>query len=525
MEWVDTDPPVPAPRRTDIAAFVGSAVRGPVHEPVRLRSWSPFERVFGGHSAVGWLAHAVNGFFTNGGDTCWVVRVADPVTMRASRATLPTTWGAAAMSVTATSPGTWADGTKLTTQVDGGVLGLAVDGPLGRETWLDLSLDPASPRFALTLLNDARRGSAAIRVEEPVPRGARVATGSAVLGGGGDGLTTLTSDHLLGVPGDPDKAWGLAAVDQIDEVAVVVVPDALARPAAGGGETASGETPPQWSADATARMQAAVLDRAAARRRFAVLDVRSRDVQPDAALAWAERLREHSASTAFGCLGYPWVVVVDPRGPDRGTLAVPLGGHLAGIIARSDRSVGVHKAPANETVTGAVDTAQPVLVDTHERLNDLGVSAVVARPGRGIRMLGARTLSLDATWRFTNVRRLVSMIESSLESALSWLVFEPHNTDLTGIVEREVRTFLTGLYDRGALDGARPEQAFAVRCDATTMTEQDVDAGRLICLVELRPPVPAEIVLVRLAVTEGGVQVSGEQGRQIPSVTGVIDAR
>jgi phage tail sheath protein FI len=386
-----------------------------------------------------------------------------------------------------------------------------------------MSLDRGSARFAETLINDPRRGSAAIRVE--VPLGARVGTGRAVLGGGRDGLTTLAPEHLLGEPGVPDRAWGLAAVDQVDEVAILAVPDAVRRPPAVGAPPPAGETPPQWSADATELMHTALLERSAARRGFAVLDVPGQDLPPDAAVAWSDRLRQRSSATAFGCLGYPWIVVVDPRGPGRGTVAVPVAGHLAGIMARTDRSVGVHKAPANETVTGAVDTAQPVPADVHDRLNDLGISAVVTRPGRGIRVMGARTLSLDPAWRFTNVRRLVSMIEASLESALGWLVFEPHSRELTGVVEREVRAFLGSLYDRGALDGARPEQAFAVRCDDSTTTAQDVDAGRLTCLVELRPPTPAEIVVVRLAVTEGGVQVSGEQGRRITSATGVTDAR
>jgi phage tail sheath protein FI len=134
--------------------------------------------------------------------------------------------------------------------------------------------------------------------------------------------------------------------------------------------------------------------------------------------------------------------------------------------------------------------------------------------------MGARTLDPGSTWRYVNVRRLISMIELSLESALAWLVFEPNTPALQADVEREVRAFLLTLWQRGALDGAQATDAMTVRCDATTTTQDDAAAGRLICLIGVQPPVPAEFVTVRIAVTEAGVQVTGEQGRQVASAPG-----
>ena len=205
----------------------------------------------------------------------------------------------------------------------------------------------------------------------------------------------------------------------------------------------------------------------------------------------------------------------DPLQTAGAVLAMPGSGHLAGIFARTDLTVGVHKAPANATVVGARDVAWAVDEATHGRLNAASVNVITVRPGRGIRQMGARTLDQGTTWRYVNVRRLISMIELSLESGLAWLVFEPNTPSLQAAVEREIRAFLLALWQRGALDGAQATDAMNVRCDDTTTTPDDVAAGRLICLIGVQPPIPAEFVTVRVAVTEAGVQVVGEQGRQV----------
>ena len=132
MEWVSADVPVPAAVRTDVAGFVGLARRGPAHQPVRLSSWSQYQAVFGGYDPRGWLAYAVNGFFANGGDACWVVRVVDPATAQsaAAHAALRRTGPASAVAATAISPGRWADGTRLTTvDLGSGLFSLLVDSP------------------------------------------------------------------------------------------------------------------------------------------------------------------------------------------------------------------------------------------------------------------------------------------------------------------------------------------------------------------------------------------------------------
>jgi uncharacterized protein len=345
-----------------------------------------------------------------------------------------------------------------------------------------------------------------------------VSTGTATLTGGADGLAGLQLEHFTGDGSPPGAAWGLTALDNVEEVAIVAIPDAVRHPVEL--RQAAGELPPQGIFDQTAELYNALLVSCAGRRRFALLDEPSAGDLPAGALAWQQVLQQGTTAASFGSLTYPWLLGDDPLQAAGPVLAMPGSGHIAGIFARNDLTVGVHKAPANATVVGARDVAWVVDEATHGRLNTASVNVITVRPGRGIRLMGSRTLDPGTTWRYLNVRRLISMIELSLESALAWLVFEPNTQALQAQVEREVRAFLLSLWERGALDGAQAADAMTVRCDGTTTTPDDVAAGRLICLIGVKPPIPAEFVTVRIAVTEAGVQVVGEQGRQVASAPG-----
>lgn len=545
VEWLSADIPVPAAARTDVAGFVGVAQRGPMHQPVRVSSWSQFQAVFGAYDPRAWLAFAVNGFFANGGDACWVVRVADPDKASPATASLPAVPGKPAVAVAATSPGSWANGTRLTSvDLGNGLFSLFIDSPVTSEVWPQLSLNAADARFSCSIINDLVRGSQVVHVGAPAD--AKVGSGTVTLSGGADGLATLQLMHFSG-DGPPNTAWGLAALDNVQEVGLVAIPDAVSHPAEAARPTpqppapsccdlppslsgrtlaalpaAASDRPPQLTRDQIANLYNVLLVSCAARRRFALLDELSAADRPDDALEWQQTLQAASTAAAFGSLSYPWILGPDPFGDAGAVLATPASGHVAGVFARNDLTVGVHKAPANETVVGARDVAWTVDDPTHARLNAASVSVITARPGRGIRLMGARTLDPGVTWRYVNVRRLVSMIEVSIESALSWLVFEPNTPATHSEVEREVRAFLLALWRRGALDGAQATDAMTVRCDDTTTTADDSDAGRLICLIGIQPPIPAEFVTVRIAVSEAGVQVVGEQGRTVLSAQGVL---
>jgi phage tail sheath protein FI len=221
------------------------------------------------------------------------------------------------------------------------------------------------------------------------------------------------------------------------------------------------------------------------RYRFAVLDTPAGAVDPVA-----------PADTGYAACYHPWIQVADSRsGAKR---LVPPGGHVLGVYARVDSERGVFKAPANEVVRGAAGLAAETTTGQQDVLNAAGVNVIRRFPGRGIRVWGARTLSSDPQWRYVNVRRLFIYLERSIDRGLQWTVFEPNDERLWGRVRDTIRLFLRGAWRAGALVGTTEDTAFFVHCDRTTMTQDDVDNGRMICLIGVAPLRPAEFVVFRI---------------------------
>jgi len=179
-----------------------------------------------------------------------------------------------------------------------------------------------------------------------------------------------------------------------------------------------------------------------------------------------------------------------------------------GIFSRSDQDRGVHKAPANEVVRGAVGLKYLLNTGEQDILNPIGVNCIRSFPGRGIRVWGARTLSSNTLWKYINVRRLFLFLEESIEEGTQWVVFEPNDEKLWARVKQTITQFLTRVWKDGALMGTTTEEAFFVRCDRTTMTQDDIDNGRLIVLIGVAPVKPAEFVIFRIAQWQGGSEVS-----------------
>jgi phage tail sheath protein FI len=204
-----------------------------------------------------------------------------------------------------------------------------------------------------------------------------------------------------------------------------------------------------------------------------------------------------SFKSSYAALYYPWILADsgDAAQPD---LALPPSGFIAGIYARVDTERGVHKAPANEVVVGARGLQRSITTGEQEILNPAGINCIRKLPGRGIRVWGARTLTSDPEWKYANVRRLFLYLETSLDRGLQWTLFEPNAEPAWARVRAAVGDFLTGVWRNGALLGTAPDDAFFVRCDRTTMTQADLDAGRLVCLVGITPTRPAEFVIFRL---------------------------
>ncbi len=184
---------------------------------------------------------------------------------------------------------------------------------------------------------------------------------------------------------------------------------------------------------------------------------------------------------------------------------IPPSGHVAGIYARTDTQRGVHKAPANEPVVSALKLKVDITQSQQGILNPNGINCIRALPGRGIRVWGARTTALDPEWKYVNVRRFLLYLEASIDKGTRWAVFEKNTEKLWARVSIAINEFLTRLWREGALTGAKPEEAFFVKCDRTTMSEDDIAHGKLICLIGVAPTKPAEFVIFRIAqLTEPG---------------------
>lgn len=227
------------------------------------------------------------------------------------------------------------------------------------------------------------------------------------------------------------------------------------------------------------------------RFRFAVLDcdpgiADPRGVDPAAA----------GLDTQYAALYLPWVCVADPAGGAR--RCVPPGGHVLGVYARTDLERGVFKAPANQVLRGVATLEYEVDRATQEVLNPRGVDVIRDFPGRGIRVWGARTLSSNPQWKYVNVRRLFIFLERSIYEGTKWVVFEPNDEKLWARVRDTIRLFLRAQWRSGALLGAKEEEAFFITCDPSTMTQDDIVNGRLICEIGVAPVRPAEFVIFRI---------------------------
>jgi phage tail sheath protein FI len=195
-------------------------------------------------------------------------------------------------------------------------------------------------------------------------------------------------------------------------------------------------------------------------------------------------------------LYYPWVKTASPDGS--GDVILPPSGFLAGIYADTDVLRGVHKAPANEVIQGVTGLELYVNTFQQEVLNPVGINCLRLFPNRGYRVWGGRTLSDDPDWRYVNVRRYFMFLEHSIDNSTQWVVFEPNGEALWANVTATVSDFLYSEWRNGHLLGSKPDQAYFVRCDRTTMTQNDLDNGRLVCLVGVAPLKPAEFVIFRI---------------------------
>ena len=221
-------------------------------------------------------------------------------------------------------------------------------------------------------------------------------------------------------------------------------------------------------------------------------------------------LRPRTSDGGYGSVYFPWITARDVLAPEQ-LVAVPPSGHIAGIYARSDATRGVHKAPANEIVRGALGVTYRVTHEEQGVLNQVGVNCIRFFARDGIRIWGARTLAdASSEWRYINVRRLFNMIEESIAQSTRWVVFEPNDRSLWKAIRRDIGAFLTMIWRDGALMGRTPEEAFFVKCDEETNTPEIIDAGQVVILIGIAPVKPAEFVIFRISQSAGGSELQGQ---------------
>jgi phage tail sheath protein FI len=308
------------------------------------------------------------------------------------------------------------------------------------------------------------------------------------LAGGDDAVAQMGDAMYLGADSnEPAHRRGLHTLKNLLAVALVAVP---------------GQT--------TVPVQQAVIDHCEAMRyRFAVLD----GPAPDQDTVADVLLHRSQYDTRYAALYHPWLLVDDPFPASLATtpeLALPPSGHVLGLYARVDNDRGVHKAPANEVVRGIKGLARSFAKGEQDILNPYPTHINVIRDfrpnNRGLRVWGARCITSDSEYKYVNVRRLMIFIEDSLDRGLQWVVFEPNAEELWARVRRSISNFLTTVWRNGALEGSTIEQAFFVKCDRTTMTRDDLDNGRLVCVVGVAPVRPAEFVIVRIGLWTADAQ-------------------
>ena len=490
---------------TSTVAILGEAERGPI-TPRLVTSYKEYQCWFGDvFDSNKFLPYAVNGFFENGGKRGFICRlVGDGATTAEAafgefrvRAAGPGGWGARVFAKIEPS---------TTKNMDGNSAGFRLrlaywagaepfdpfipenetksPKPSVIEDFDNLVVDETLPDYYGKRLpfidldkGDTNQGAESstlgILVRNPgVPPGTRPGDGAQILGGGADDSHSLGVDDYEGLVASGRLVeQGLAALerDPYRDVALVYAPSV-----------------------STDIAKAVVSHCEKMRFRFAVIDS-----EKGQSSATALNPRNAVTDSSYAGFYYPWIITSDPRTGAR--KMVPPGGHVLGVYARTDTERGVFKAPANEIVRGALALEYEINDQMQDDLNPKGVNVLRSFPGRGIRVWGARTITSNGLWKYVSIRRLFIFLERSIYEGTQWVVFEPNDDRLWARVIDTIRLFLTTQWRLGALFGRTEQEAFFITCDRTTMSQDDILNGRLVCEIGIAPVRPAEFVIFRIS--------------------------
>lgn len=299
-----------------------------------------------------------------------------------------------------------------------------------------------------------------------------------LLDGGNDGQRPTAAEYEGEAKDDSPLRKGLKAFEDIEDISIIAAPGCTFGYQNG------------YRRDAQTIISLLISHCERMRYRIAVLD------SGDGQMITDVRSMRSRYDSKYAALYYPWVKILDPV--TQNEIALPPSGFIAGIYARNDILRAVYKAPANEVVNLAIGFEQTLNKAQQEVLNPEGINCLRFFEGRGFRVWGARTISSDPEWKYVNLRRYFAYLERSIDRGTQWAVFEPNGENLWANIRRTIEDFLINEFQMGALLGDRPEKAFFVRCDRTTMTQNDLDNGRLVCLIGVAPLRPAEFVIFRI---------------------------
>ncbi|MGC2407105.1 MAG: phage tail sheath subtilisin-like domain-containing protein [Candidatus Cybelea sp.] len=446
--------------------------------------------------------------------------VGDPVAMYSS-----------AIVASAKSRGAWGNQIQLRfTALDHNAfaLSVAVDSgpgtlPAEQEFYSRLVLDPTQPNDAVaTLANQSNLitfsgAGNAISFDEAGPLGGRVVH----LGGGRDGLTGVTLQDFTGSGAD---RRGLRLLEEINEIGMIAVPDAvltiaapMSVPAPVADPCSPQLIPPPQALPADPTATPAILSDADRNMlqmlmieqcerlnfRIALLDP-PMGLQVADMVSWPTNEGLVNQSSAFAAIYYPWLTVAAQAG---GTLNVPPSGYVSGAYAFVDLSAGVQNPPANVDLTSVLGVAENMSDARQGPLNAANVNVIRDFPGRGVRIWGARSLALDDAWRYIHIRRLISAIEETLLLSSRWAVFETNNTALRKALTHSASVLVESIWRKGGLTGSTAAESFYVKCDDTNNPQSVVDAGQVICEVGVAAAAPMEFLVfqVRQDLTGGTV--------------------
>ena len=511
---------------TSVAAFVGFTKKGPMNTPTLVTNWTQFVDNFGDFMENGFLAHSVYGYYNNGGGRAYIMRIGGPdeadenETQPLPAVELPSRLPNADDTIRITA--IEADGDEITVeiahpdptdpesaepQVEGGsvegetepqsdsaavpdTFKLVVRRGSTEESFDNLSLRRGGDvRNVETIVNDEVSGSKLINVamlRTSGPMRDRIP----VVGSYPLSVTEIMplAQNIEVTPSEfegsaPDRT-GMGALEVPDDITMLVCPDLMMAYQSG-----------VLDLEGVQAVQTAMITHCERMGdRVAVLDAPP-GMNPQEVQNWRVNIANYDSS--YAALYYPWIKVSDPASGQN--ILVPPSGHMAGIWSRTDNTRGVHKAPANEVIGGALDVELQITRGEQDGLNPVGVNCIRSFPGRGIRVWGARTLSSDPSWTYLNVRRLFNMVEKSIDNGTQWVVFEPNDFALWQKIARAATAFLTMVWRQGALFGATPSEAFYVKCDAETNPPESRDLGMVTTEIGIAPVKPAEFVIFRIS--------------------------